>query len=134
MTDEEQKEDDPQKSEMITLADDPNRFPESKLFNLKIREYLDIRGDDADFDDYEYVGVHDQRFYLFNYRKKGWSHWQADNTKANSLPNFLSKVPKSAEAVVNYEITVSGCGAGSYAGQLVIQRGIALIPKKKKAD
>jgi hypothetical protein len=116
----------------IDIADDPTRFPESKLFHLTVRQYMDLRRDDFDPENYDAVAVHDRRYQTYTYVKGTQLNW--NNSESNARQHFLAKVPKDAEVVLHYEIDPSGCGSENCAGHFVIQKGIAFIPKKKKAD
>lgn len=79
-------------------------FPQEKILNIDANRYCDSVG--KPLNDFLLHGVH-----ISN----------SKNTMKDPTKNLAKHVPKNAEIVVNYEVTLSG--------DLCIARGVALIPK-----
>lgn len=110
-------------------------FDTRKIYrNLSLESYLRATRQNLDaLDNFDLVSVHDQRVLNYIETKECRVYWTAGNRQKELLDVFAKKVPLDAEAVVQYDITSTGAGAGKYpyAGFLVVQSGIALVPRKK---
>lgn len=97
-----------------------------------MRQYEDLvnaKGGNFDLGNYDVVAIHDQRPVMLTYLKDDTYCWR--RCEINARQHFLAKVPKNAEVAVHYEVEAPGCGSSYFAGYLVVQKGIALVPKKK---
>ncbi|MBW3004430.1 hypothetical protein KY310_01190 [Candidatus Woesearchaeota archaeon] len=93
------------------------QFPLEKILNVTATEYCLSVG--KKLSDYELRGVH-----------FGSGH-NYENAAAAYVFDFAENIPKNAEVVVNYQMSISKAGTSMTTESEVIATGVALIPKKE---
>jgi hypothetical protein len=100
------------------------KFPLEKILNVSLRAYCESVGEEASV--YKLQGVH----LIDQYKANGFD----GAGKSKAIENFASKVPKNAEAVVNYQdsMAYNNEPGNSEATVTISMHGTALIRKDQK--